>query len=112
MADLRPATRLGVPRLSQVTDRSFLDTAELYSDSWHDSRRWTQRWSTRALLATFAALGKPDSFLDLGCGRGHLVEFSAGMRIDSVGVDIVEPELSRQVDQDPPLFTRHDLTLP
>lgn len=43
-----------------------------------------------ALYATFAHLGKPDRFLDVGCGTGNLVEVCRSSRIYARGIELSE----------------------
>lgn len=64
---------------------------ELYSPEWVEQQQYTQEWSSRCLLATFAHLGIPKSMLDLGCGDGHLCKLAAQLSVSSVGVDIALP---------------------
>jgi len=59
-----------------------------YNAAWLDTQKYTHEWGERALLGVFAHLGVPDTYLDLGCGDGYLVEMAARMGILSVGVDI------------------------
>lgn len=48
--------------------------------------------SSRCLLAAFAYLGLPKTFLDIGCGPGHLPKLAARLGVTSMGVDLyVEP---------------------
>ncbi len=52
-----------------------------------------QSWDTRldsakCLLAAFEYLGIPESLLDVGCGKGHLVVLSASLGVIAGGVDI------------------------
>jgi protein-L-isoaspartate O-methyltransferase len=68
-----------------VTTASF---DALYTPQWRRKRRWIDEWSTRALLATFAHFGVPDTLLDVGCGDGHLVATAARLGTAAVGVDL------------------------
>ncbi len=44
----------------------------------------------RALLAVWSVVtGKPQSYLDMGCGTGAMVDFARGCGIDTVGLDII-----------------------
>lgn len=46
-------------------------------------------WNGRCLLAAFALLGVPTSYLDLGCGTGAMVQTAARLGVRAVGVDVV-----------------------
>lgn len=46
---------------------------------WLKTIEYTQEPNRRALLAAFAILGIPHSFLDVGCGDGRLVTFTSQM---------------------------------
>jgi len=44
--------------------------------------------SSRCLLTVFAYLGRPKSFVDYGCGPGHLVELAYKLGAHATGVDL------------------------
>jgi len=81
-----------------------------------------QSWATRidsglCLLSAFRLLGLPGSMLDVGCGRGHLVEIARALGVEAVGLDIAleeETDYLLRVDltrEAPGEFIRFDLVL-
>ncbi len=54
----------------------------------YDQSVATSTDSKSCFLAALAYFGMPDSFNDIGCGDGHLVELAASMGIFSYGVDL------------------------
>lgn len=65
-------------------------------------------WSRRCLFALLAFVGVPKTFLDVGCGSGHLVRTSAQLGVLSEGWDVnIEDAYS---DSEGYEFTRVDLT--
>ena len=48
----------------------------------------TNEESKSCVLAALAYLGVPDSFNDIGCGDGHLVELASLLEIPSFGIDL------------------------
>lgn len=44
--------------------------------------------SALCLLSAFAYLGLPETMLDIGCGKGHLVKVASALGVDCNGVDI------------------------
>lgn len=57
-----------------------------------------------ALLALFAGFGIPNSYLDVGCGSGAMVNLARALWVDAYGVDILPHDDSH--------FYKHDLNLP
>ena len=71
---------------------------EMYTPTWLATQEYTHEWGHRALLASFAHLGIPESILDLGCGDGYLVRLASKLGIHAVGVDIALPHQSESID--------------
>jgi SAM-dependent methyltransferase len=62
------------------------------------------RDNERIIMATFAYLGQPSSYLDIGCGTGAMVNLARKLGVAAHGVDILpRPEGH---------FTEHDLATP
>ena len=56
---------------------------------WFKSLEQYREWNARAILAVFAHLGKPESYLDLGCGDAWMVRAARQIGAKpSVGVEI------------------------
>jgi hypothetical protein len=83
--------------------------ASPYTHAWLEAHRWTAAWRTRALLAAFAHLGLPDSYLDVGCGDGVHVVLVAGLGLTAWGVDVA---LEGPADGGRWALRRADLTRP
>lgn len=83
----------------------------VYNKHWYAGLHVLREYNEAALWAAFAHLGRPGSFLDLGCGDGWLVYTArtAGVPV-SVGV-----EVSDDAQRYAPVGTQiiaHDLTQP
>ncbi len=46
---------------------------QVYDAAWYKDLARFREWNERAMWAAFAHLGRPDSFLDLGCGDAWMV---------------------------------------
>ncbi len=74
------------------------------NEAWFESLSYTDEWNVRALFAVMALLGKPETFLDLGCGNGTLVKVMERLEIPweddredwSVGVEVWLPDALKQ----------------
>lgn len=60
-------------------------------------------WNGRCLLGIFATFGKPDTYLDVGCGSGAMVKFARECGVDAVGVDVIAKSPDVQHDLRKPL---------
>lgn len=61
-------------------------------------------WNRRLFFAILATFGSPNSFLDVGCGTGVMVDTATKLGIKAMGLDIIPNELEQ--------VKRHDLTRP
>lgn len=46
-------------------------------------------WNRRALLTIWALLGRPETYIDFGCGSGAMVRLARACGVDAVGVDVI-----------------------
>lgn len=61
----------------------------------------------RHLLALFALLGIPKTYIDIGCGIGTMVKTAARLGVHAKGIDVIEVAVE---PTDPPYyFEQHDL---
>lgn len=44
------------------------------TEEWFESLDYTNEWNIRAMFAVMAILGKPKTFIDIGCGNGTVVK--------------------------------------
>lgn len=80
------------------------DPAVYQNQAWFDSLCYTDEYNRRALFAVLAILGKPKTFMDIGCGTGTLVKLMERLeppweskREDrSVGVEVWLPDALKQ----------------
>ncbi len=49
-------------------------TKHYKSEEWFKSLEYTDEWNIRAMFAVMAILGKPKTFIDIGCGNGTVVK--------------------------------------
>ena len=57
-------------------------------------------WNRRLLCAIFMCFGVPESYLDVGCGTGAMVDFASMMGIDAWGLDIIYSQSRRVIQHD------------
>lgn len=84
------------------------------NEAWFESLAYTDEWNERALFAVMALLGKPETFMDLGCGNGTLVHLMQSLEIfrDVEGYNVgVELSLPPYLQHDT-LFVQADLREP
>jgi hypothetical protein len=68
---------------------SHLGPPDFNSPAWFDTLRPLRPWNERALWAIFAHLGRPESYLDLGCGDGWMVKTARDIGIrPALGVEV------------------------
>jgi SAM-dependent methyltransferase len=56
-------------------------------DEWIDLLAPMDRWNERIVMASFALLGMPRSYLDIGSGTGAMVNLARRLGVDAWGVD-------------------------
>lgn len=60
-----------------------------YDESWYKDLERYREWNERAMWAAFAHLGRPESFLDLGCGDAWMVRVARMNGVKpSLGVEV------------------------
>lgn len=60
---------------------------------WIQGLKNTEKNNVKHLLALFAFLGLPDSYLDAGCGTGAMVRTARALGVQAYGVDqLVQPD--------------------
>jgi hypothetical protein len=82
------------------------DPAVYQTNKWFKSLEYTREWNERALYAAMSILGKPDSFLDIGCGDGSLVTmmgtvvsgFCGGVEMSPTHPMVFQGDLRNQFD--------------
>lgn len=60
-------------------------------------------WNKRALLAAFAVIGVPPSYIDFGSGTGAMVAMARQMGIESLGIDRIAETPDYNFDLSHPL---------
>ena len=62
-------------------------------ENWMNGLGSMDRWNRKHLLAMFALLDVPATYLDVGCGNGRMVNVAKQLGVDAFGVDqLVEPD--------------------
>ena len=62
-------------------------------ENWMRGLESMDRWNRKHLLAMFALLDVPATYLDVGCGNGRMVNVAKQLGVDAFGVDqLVEPD--------------------
>lgn len=62
---------------------------EVYKNlEWLDGLAYTDEWNIRAILAALAVIGPVATFMDVGCGRGILVDFMGRVVGDTFRPDV------------------------
>jgi 2-polyprenyl-3-methyl-5-hydroxy-6-metoxy-1,4-benzoquinol methylase len=74
------------------------DPAVYQNQAWFDSLSYTDEHNRRALFAVLAILGKPKTFMDIGCGTGALVKLMIKLENSwdpeewSIGIELWQPD--------------------
>lgn len=86
-------------------------TAEGMAERRHALREFDM-WNHRALMAVWALLGRPETYMDFGCGSGAMVRLGRACGIDAVGVDIIAepPDIIHDLRQPLQLDRKFQLT--
>lgn len=62
------------------------------AEEWIDGNSSMRPHNIKHILATFAYFGIPESFLDIGCGDGAMVEIARKLGVQAYGVDQIVQE--------------------
>ena len=57
------------------------------AQQWIDTLAPFDRWNERVLLALFALIGIPETYLDVGSGTGAMVNLARKLGVQALGVD-------------------------
>lgn len=74
------------------------DPAVYQNQAWFDSLCYTDEHNRRALFAVLAILGKPQTFMDIGCGTGALVKLMIKLENSwdpeewAIGIELWQPD--------------------
>ena len=68
---------------------SYYDPTEEEATTRREALRGFDVWNRRALLAVWSLLGRPETYIDFGCGSGGMVALARACGLDAVGVDVV-----------------------
>jgi cyclopropane fatty-acyl-phospholipid synthase-like methyltransferase len=74
-------------------------------EEWLKELEGVREFNRRHLLAMFAVLGIPETFLDVGCGDGGMVVTASALGVSAFGVD-------QLVENDNEIFFHHNLVDP
>lgn len=68
---------------------SYYDPTEEEARIRRDALAGFDEWNRRALLSVWSLLGRPDTYMDFGCGSGAMVKMARACGLDAIGVDVV-----------------------
>ena len=69
-------------------------------EEWKKHLSEFDAWNERVFFAMLAAMGKPNSILDIGCGTAAMVKAARLLKIDAIGIDLIKnkpPDLVRDL---------------
>ena len=74
-----------------------------YDEQWYASMEPHHEWKERCLFILLGIIGKPSSYLDIGCGDAHTVDIMGRITEDALGIDL---------ESSNPIVLPHDLRNP
>ena len=75
----------------------------LTADEWREQLEPFDSWNRRLILAVFALLGIPPSYLDIGSGTGAMSSVARSLGIDALGVDMIARKPDKYYDLNGPM---------
>jgi SAM-dependent methyltransferase len=76
---------------------------DLTADEWREQLEPFDVWNQRLILSTFAMLGIPPSYLDVGSGTGAMTAAARSLEIDALGVDMIARDPDKYYDLNGPM---------